>query len=84
VTVSMKQRLEQSIVAFAERLLELSKPMLRDRENGFGSGEHRCAFASIKLQHLRRWKKGGTTAATAQNQSLSELEAKMYQLLAGL
>jgi heme-degrading monooxygenase HmoA len=33
----MKQRLEQSIVAFAERLLELSKPMLRDRENGFGS-----------------------------------------------
>jgi len=40
VTVSMKQRLDQRIVSFAQRALELSKPTLRDRQIGFSSGKH--------------------------------------------
>jgi hypothetical protein len=44
VTVGMKQRLEQRIVAFAQRALELSKPTLGDRQIGFSSGKHGVGF----------------------------------------
>jgi hypothetical protein len=40
VTVGMKQRLEQRIVAFAQRALQLSEPTLGDRQIGFSSGKH--------------------------------------------
>ena len=44
VTVSMKQRLEQGIVAIAQRSLQLSKPMLGKRQIGFGTGKHALRF----------------------------------------
>jgi hypothetical protein len=62
VTLGKKQRLEQRIVAFAQRALELSKPTLGDRQIGFSSGKHGVRFCFYQATSPSRTQKVTTNA----------------------
>jgi hypothetical protein len=53
VAIRMKQRLEQNIVGFRKRLLELRKPMVHTRRDVFCSSQHSRSHA-IDLRGVSR------------------------------
>src|SRR5258708_18786643 len=53
MAVAMKQAPEHAIVARAERLLELRKPMVGGRREGLGSGRHLHLPSYIPLARTR-------------------------------
>ena len=53
MAIRMKQRLEQNVVGFRKSLLELRKPIVRNRRDGFCSNHHSCAHV-IDLRTVSR------------------------------